>query len=169
MAVQAGLDSLGAVELRNAVMAKFGIAVSATVAFDHPTGAALAAHVSATLAASTEDHFLEVRPHLGLTTLRPVEQLGGTLLLKICTDAWHVMSQADSLALVGAPAAQATVIATVAARYPCQRSSVMAEACSGARRFWDGISAGVNLSRTVPAPRWDVDAFYAPEMTNSKM
>ena len=31
-------------------MAKFGIAMSATVAFDHPTSAALAAHVAATLA-----------------------------------------------------------------------------------------------------------------------
>ena len=59
------MDSLGAVELRNAVMAKFGITVSATVAFDHPTGAALAAHVSATLAASAEDHFHEVRHKFG--------------------------------------------------------------------------------------------------------
>ena len=149
-------------------MAKFGITVSATVAFDHPTGAALAAHVSATLAASTEDRSPEVRPTFGLTTLRPVEQMG-TLLSTEVTDAWHVMSQADSLAFMGPPAAQPAVIATVAARYPCQRSSVMAEACSGARRFWDGIAAGANLSRTVPAPRWDMDAFYAPEMTDGKM
>ena len=39
-------------ELRNAIMAKFGISVSATVAFDHPTPAALAAHVTDTLASA---------------------------------------------------------------------------------------------------------------------
>ncbi len=42
------------------MMAKFGITLSATVAFDHPTLAALAAHVSATLAASAEYHCHEV-------------------------------------------------------------------------------------------------------------
>lgn len=57
---QAGLDSLGAVELRNAIMAKFGITVSATVAFDHPTPAALAAHISAMLSASVEKYYNQV-------------------------------------------------------------------------------------------------------------
>ena len=48
-AEQAGLDSLGAVELRNAVAAKFGIALPATVAFDFPTAAALAGFVRGAL------------------------------------------------------------------------------------------------------------------------
>ena len=51
--MQAGLDSLGAVELRNALTAEFGIAVSATVAFDHPTprssGCACGHHTGASL------------------------------------------------------------------------------------------------------------------------
>lgn len=64
--VQAGLDSQGAVELRNAIMAKFGISVSATVAFDYPTPAALAAHVSATLSASAGDSHHEVSQQSGL-------------------------------------------------------------------------------------------------------
>ena len=59
--MQAGLDSLGAVELRNALMAEFGIAVSATVAFDHPTPAALAAHVAATLAPAGNTRPFQVR------------------------------------------------------------------------------------------------------------
>lgn len=48
---QAGLDSLGAVELRNAVVSTFGIAVPASVAFDYPTQEALAAYIGSELAA----------------------------------------------------------------------------------------------------------------------
>ena len=71
--------------------------------------------------------------------------------------------------MVDVSAAQATVIASIAARYPCQHSGNTAHISSGTGRFWDGISAGANLSCTAPATRWDVDAFYAPEMTNNKM
>ena len=39
--VQAGLDSLGAVEVRNALVEKFYISVPATVVFDYPTPQAL--------------------------------------------------------------------------------------------------------------------------------
>ena len=35
--MSAGLDSLGAVELRNGITAKFGISMPATIAFDYPT------------------------------------------------------------------------------------------------------------------------------------
>ena len=44
--LQAGLDSLGAVDLRNAVAARWGIAVPATLAFDFPTISALAQFVA---------------------------------------------------------------------------------------------------------------------------
>ena len=47
---QAGLDSLGAVELRNAVSAKYGAELSATAIFDYPTLSALADHLIATVA-----------------------------------------------------------------------------------------------------------------------
>ena len=45
-APQAGLDSLGAVELQNAVSRSLGVALPATVAFDYPTVAALAAYIN---------------------------------------------------------------------------------------------------------------------------
>ncbi|CAL8465605.1 g5141 [Coccomyxa elongata] len=44
-----GLDSLAAVELRNAVSARFGASLPATVALDYPTLQALAAHIATIL------------------------------------------------------------------------------------------------------------------------
>ena len=53
----AGLDSLGAVELRNAITAAYNIQLPATAVLDFPTLASLASHLTALLssAASTAD------------------------------------------------------------------------------------------------------------------
>ena len=48
--MEAGLDSIGAVELRNAVSASFGVELPATITFDHPSPAALAQYIAARLA-----------------------------------------------------------------------------------------------------------------------
>ena len=45
--MEAGLDSIGAVKLRNAVSARFGMELPAMASFDYPTTHALAAHVAA--------------------------------------------------------------------------------------------------------------------------
>ncbi len=43
--MQAGLDSLGAVELRNAITLEFEVDIPATAAFDYPTISSLAAFI----------------------------------------------------------------------------------------------------------------------------
>ena len=45
--VEAGLDSLGGVELRDALAAKFGVELPATLVYDYPTPAALSAYLTA--------------------------------------------------------------------------------------------------------------------------
>ena len=43
--MEAGLDSVGSVEVRNAVASRFGVELPATVTFDYPSVEALAAYV----------------------------------------------------------------------------------------------------------------------------
>ena len=47
----AGMDSIGVVELRNALEARLSTQLPATLVFDYPTSTALSAHLSALLAA----------------------------------------------------------------------------------------------------------------------
>ena len=51
--MQAGLDSLGGVELRNSIAATFAIDVPPTLAFDYPTATALAEYVFSRLVRTT--------------------------------------------------------------------------------------------------------------------
>jgi len=53
--MQAGLDSLGAVELRNALEGRLGVELSPTLVFDYPTPSALSAHLAELMGNSLDD------------------------------------------------------------------------------------------------------------------
>jgi hypothetical protein len=57
MLPQAGLDSLAAVELRDAVSRSLGVALPATVVFDYPTVTALAAYITDQLPLARHEGF----------------------------------------------------------------------------------------------------------------
>lgn len=58
--MQAGLDSLGAVELRNALNARFGLDLVPTVTIDYPTVASLAGHIVTAVGENNSGAMVEI-------------------------------------------------------------------------------------------------------------
>ncbi|MGW0552504.1 SDR family NAD(P)-dependent oxidoreductase, partial [Streptomyces altiplanensis] len=75
-----GVDSLGAVELRNQLNKATGLSLSATLVFDHPTPSSLAEHVLGQLmpenAAGTDSEEAEIRALLASVPLAQLRDIG---------------------------------------------------------------------------------------------
>lgn len=147
--MEAGLDSLGTVELRNAVGAAFDLQLPATVTFDYPTLANLAAYAA--------EH--------------SIAEAGGQDDETLVPAGLALEAHADS-----SSGGSTTALVAVSCRYPAPNSSSHNAASAGFAAagstaggsnadlagFTAAMAAGANLPSVVPPQRWDVDACYHP-------
>jgi acyl carrier protein len=150
--LQAGLDSLSALELRAAVGSAFGLDLPPTLAFDHPTLAALAAYVAASTAVGEEEENgaeAAVGASLALASGGPPGALGGVTALVAASGRYPQPSTAGSAAagdLLGSGTAGGTAAGNAD--------------LSG---FAGAAAAGAAVQRAVPPQRWNVDGVYDPQ------
>ena len=135
----AGLDSLGAIELRNSLQSKFDIELPATVAFDYPTVNTLTTLISSMLAAHTQPSYDDD----DYDTLD-----------------WQLQHSSSRLQ----PMMTTTELVGVSSLYPSPLSAPQ----QGIELFWRAASLGETVQSQVPYQRWDVDAIYHPDVVLGK-
>ena len=150
---QAGLDSLGTVELRSALAARFQLDLPATLIFDYPTVAALSAYLSRALAAAGRSAGADTDAGAG----------AGSDAGWLSEDGSEWGSPGGALALGGSgPGSDLwTDLVGVGCLYPGASPTGAATASSGPGGFWGPAAAGASLQRAVPFARWDLDGLYS--------
>ena len=125
-------------ELRSALSARFTLDLPATLVFDYPTPAALAAFVASQLGTAVSG-----------------TSGGGSQVAELGAWAPPAAEQQASHLI--------TDVVGVGCRYPGEPASGTASTGTGLSGFWAAVAAGASLQRMVPLQRWDVDWCYSVE------
>ncbi len=137
-------------ELRNLLCQHFQLDLPATVMFDHPSLAALAAYLAGRLPAASP---ASAAGGSMLLVDQPMESAGGP-----GREIWEPASQPALL--------QATEVVAVSGRYPQPLLAAQLDGSynnGGASSFWAGLCRSADLQSVLPLSRWDMDAWFAPE------
>ncbi|MFR9749864.1 SDR family NAD(P)-dependent oxidoreductase [Nocardia sp. 004] len=158
-----GLDSMMAVELRNALSAEMGIRLPATLLFDHPTVAAVSEEVARLGAKSVRVDAVTPR-----TTRQQAGQRPST----------HIVEQATSPGFSFEPSITPTIpnVSQLMNREKdCARAdtdeaiAIIGMGCRypggvrGPADLWRVLTSETDAVTEVPAHRWDVDAVFDPD------
>ncbi|MFE7740875.1 SDR family NAD(P)-dependent oxidoreductase [Nocardia sp. NPDC057455] len=152
-----GLDSMMAVELRNALSADLGVRLPATLLFDHPTVAAVSEEIARLGAKSAPGPTAREQAAQRPTT-RTSEQLTTPVYppeLSVTPNTSNVAQLTDrETAAVADDYADAIAVIGMGCRYPD---------VGGPADLWRLLTTETDAVTEVPAQRWDVDAFFDPD------
>lgn len=153
-----GLDSMMAVELRNALSADLGVRLPATLLFDHPTVAAVSEEI-ARLGAMPAPAHTAAKQAEKRSTARVSEQLTSPVYpaeLPVTPTTPNVsqLTRTETNA-VADDYADAVAIIGIGCRYP--------GGVRGPADLWRVLANETDAVTEVPAQRWDVEAFYDPD------
>lgn len=132
----AGLDSLGAVQLRSSLSERFGLDLPATLALDYPSALGLARYISQRIGA-------------------PAAGAGAAQA--------QALGPGDALSFDwrGPDAGPGTsAVLGLSSFFPGSEER-------GLQGLAEQLIAGKDLVRTVPRARWDIDAYYSPDISGA--
>lgn len=135
--MQAGLDSIGSVELNRAIAEHYDLTLPPTLVFDYPTLDSIAA-------------FIATKLHTNNPYIDSNSKNDGWGLVPLAAPGFIAQPQTQEQALVG--------IAGVSCQFP---GSINTDLFS----FWTTVSTGSSLQKPIPLRKWDMDALFDPEST----
>lgn len=155
--MEAGLDSLGAVELRTALNDAFSTQLPATATFDYSNVAALAGFIAT--------HLEENPPEVLTPAEEVVEPSVAASLPPASPEAVAIMPLAAPALASAFASHMPTTSAVVAAsaRYPTLPWEGPA---LGLPAFAHGMRTSADLPRRIPLQRWDIDQLYSPDASS---